>query len=58
MMKAIVIRPLTPELSADYLDFFDHRAFTDDNPNGPCYNESMNMMLWYQTDQYLEEGCI
>jgi hypothetical protein len=39
MMKAIVIRPLTPELSADY-------------------NESMNMMLWYQTDQYLEEGCI
>ncbi len=23
-----------------------------------CYNESMNMMLWYQTDQYLEEGCI
>ena len=23
-----------------------------------CYIESMNMMLWYQTDQYLEEGCI
>ena len=42
MMKAIVIRPLTPELSADYLDFFDHRAFTDDNPNGPCYCTSPN----------------
>ena len=23
-----------------------------------CYNESLNMMLWYRTDQYLEEGCI
>ena len=36
-MKTIIIRPLTFELNADYLDFFDHRAFTDDNPNGPCY---------------------
>ncbi|MCR5296505.1 MAG: GNAT family N-acetyltransferase [Clostridiales bacterium] len=41
-MKTIVIRPLTPELNADYLDFFDHRAFTDDNPNGPCYCTSPN----------------
>ena len=41
-MKTIVIRPLTAELSADYLDFFDHRAFTDDNPNGPCYCTSPN----------------
>jgi len=41
-MKAIVIRPLTPELNADYLDFFDHRAFTDNNPNGPCYCTSPN----------------
>lgn len=41
-MKTIVIRPLSPELSADYLDFFDHRAFTDDNPNGPCYCTSPN----------------
>ena len=36
-MKTIVIRPLTSELSSDYLDFFDNRAFTDNNPNGPCY---------------------
>ena len=33
-MKTIVIRPLTSELSSDYLDFFDNRAFTDNNPNG------------------------
>ncbi|MBR3739803.1 MAG: GNAT family N-acetyltransferase [Clostridia bacterium] len=41
-MKAIMIKKLTPELNADYLDFFDHRAFTDDNPNGPCYCTSPN----------------
>ena len=41
-MKTIVIRPLTSELKKDYLDFFDHRAFTDDNPNGPCYCTSAN----------------
>ena len=41
-MKDIVIKPLTAELHADYLDFFDHRAFTDDNPNGPCYCTSPN----------------
>ena len=41
-MKTIVIRPLTTELNPDYLDFFDHRAFTDDNPNGPCYCTSPN----------------
>lgn len=33
----ITIQPLTAELTEDYLDFFDHRAFTDGNPNGPCY---------------------
>ncbi len=41
-MKTIVIRPLTSELNADYLDFFDNRAFTDENPNGPCYCTSPN----------------
>lgn len=41
-MKAIVIRSLTSELNADYLDFFDNRAFTDENPNGPCYCTSPN----------------
>ena len=41
-MKHIVIRELTADLNADYLDFFDNRAFTDDNPNGPCYCTSPN----------------
>ena len=41
-MKTIAILSLTSELNADYLDFFDHRAFSDDNPNGPCYCTSTN----------------
>lgn len=48
----IQIKPLTRELNEDYLDFFDHRAFTDDNPNGPCYctcptqdNETIRQMV-------------
>ena len=41
-MKSITIKPLTSELNKDYLDFFDNRAFTDDNPNGPCYCTSPN----------------
>ena len=41
-MKTIIIKPLIPELNGDYLDFFDNRAFTDDNPNGPCYCTSPN----------------
>lgn len=41
-MKTIIIKPLMPELNGDYLDFFDNRAFTDDNPNGPCYCTSPN----------------
>ena len=41
-MKTIIIKPLIPELNDDYLDFFDNRAFTDDNPNGPCYCTSPN----------------
>lgn len=38
----ITIKPLTSDLNEDYLDFFDNRAFTDDNPNGPCYCTSPN----------------
>lgn len=41
-MKMIIIKPLSYELNNDYLDFFDNRAFTDDNPNGPCYCTSPN----------------
>jgi len=38
----IIIKQLTAELNNDYLDFFDNRAFTDGNPNGPCYCTSPN----------------
>lgn len=41
-MKEIVIKKLSSELNKDYLDFFDDRAFTDNNPNGPCYCTSPN----------------
>jgi len=34
---SIVIKPLTPDLTSDYLDFFDNHAFSDGNPCGPCY---------------------
>ena len=33
----LTIRPLTPERIPDYLDFFDNRAFSKTDPNGPCY---------------------
>ena len=33
----LIIKPLAPDLNAAYLDFFDNRAFSDDNPMGPCY---------------------
>ncbi|MBP3610233.1 MAG: GNAT family N-acetyltransferase [Lachnospiraceae bacterium] len=38
----VIIKPLTLELTEAYLDFFDNRAFTDGNPNGPCYCTSPN----------------
>lgn len=42
MCEPIIIRPLSESLIDDYLDFFDNRAFTDGNPNGPCYCTSPN----------------
>ena len=41
-MNTITIKPLSSEINKDYLDFFDTRAFTDGNPNGPCYCTSPN----------------
>jgi GNAT superfamily N-acetyltransferase len=38
----INIKPLTPELSADYFDFFENRAFTDDTPYR-CYCQLYQM---------------
>ncbi len=39
----LTIKPLTPDLTQDYLDFFDNRAFSDNNPNGPCYCNAPTM---------------
>ncbi len=36
------IKPLTPELAADYFDFFENRAFTDDSPYR-CYCQMYQM---------------
>lgn len=33
----LIIKPLTVELTADYFDFFNNRAFTDNSPWGGCY---------------------
>lgn len=38
----IAIKPLTPELSTDYFDFFENRAFTDDSPYR-CYCQMYQM---------------
>jgi len=38
----ITIKPLTPELAADYFDFFENRAFTDDSPYR-CYCQVFQM---------------
>lgn len=38
----ITVKPLTPELSTDYFDFFENRAFTDDSPYR-CYCQMFQM---------------
>ncbi len=38
----ITIKPLTPELAADYFDFFENRAFTDNSPYR-CYCQMYQM---------------
>ncbi|MDR1263882.1 MAG: GNAT family N-acetyltransferase [Oscillospiraceae bacterium] len=39
----IVIKALEPLLAADFFDFFDNRAFTDNSPEGPCYCQRFQM---------------
>ena len=38
----IEIKPLTPDLAADFFDFFDNRAFTDNSPYR-CYCQMYQM---------------
>ena len=39
----IETKALTPDLVDDYIDFFDHRAFSDGSPYYPCYCNAFNM---------------
>ena len=39
----LIIRRMSPEFAADYFDFFDHRAFSDNSPFYPCYCNAFNM---------------
>ena len=39
----ITIKKLTAELSADYFDFFDNRAFTDNSPYR-CYCQMYQLL--------------
>ena len=39
----IEIKALTPDFVEDYIDFFDHRAFSDGSPYYPCYCNAFNM---------------
>ncbi len=39
----ILIRALRPDMAEAYLDFFDHRAFSDGSPYYPCYCNAFNM---------------
>ena len=39
----LTIKRMSPELAADYFDFFDHRAFSDNSPFYPCYCNAFNM---------------
>ncbi len=42
---ALTIKPLSPELAADYLDFFERRAFSDGSPYYPCYCCAFQMTM-------------
>jgi len=52
----LIIEPLTLGLTADYLDFFDHRAFSDGNPCGPCYCTGPSMDVATERQMVSEFG--
>ncbi len=47
------IKPLTPALAADYFDFFENRAFTDNSPYR-CYCQVFQMTKEEQERAALE----
>ncbi len=57
----IIIKPLTVELTADYFDFLDNRAFTDNSPWGGCYCTGWQMTKEEEKIQLfdqMEEGFV
>ena len=52
----LVIKRLTPELTAEYLDFFDHRAFSDGSPYYPCYCCAFQMTKGQIQKEFLDCG--
>lgn len=50
----LTIKPLTPDLTPAYLDFFDNRAFSETDTNGPCYCTSP-MQTSDEIDQMVSE---
>jgi GNAT superfamily N-acetyltransferase len=50
----LTIKPLTPDLTPFYLDFFDNRAFSETDTNGPCYCTSP-MQTSDEIDQMVSE---
>ncbi len=47
LIMNIVIKKLTPDLTVDYLDFFDNRAFTDNREWSACY-----CVFYHWNDEY------
>ena len=52
----IRIRRLAPDLLEDYLDFFDHRAFSDGSPFYPCYCSAFNMSRERIQDEFFRQA--
>lgn len=51
----IIIKPLTEELGADYFDFLDNRAFTDNSPWGGCYCTAWQMTKEQEKAELLDK---
>lgn len=50
------IKKLIPEMSEDYFDFFDHRAFSDGSPFYPCYCNAFNMSRTEINEELVEKS--
>ena len=60
-MNNFEIKKLKPDLSKDYFDFFDNRAFSDGSPFAPCFcnafnlsKERMKVELYQKAEEYIQ----